>query len=423
MKEVHRRRKLFRASELALAVVASVGMAAFIGACGSSSSTSSSPGTSSKSSAASPSSGKVKPFSIAVIGGESGLYGTVGQDQHQGVALAIKQLNASGGVDGAKISATYADDGGDPTRGVNAATQAVSNGASAIVGSPDTGAAIAAVLTRLKVPEIGEIQGGGPIIYPKGLGQPPNKWAFELAQDVTIQAQKMAQIAVAHGCKKNAILHDTTSYGTSSAAAVVSSLKAPAPVINDAVPENWTQSSAPDVGPELLKLKSAQVDCILSFVSGPAAARLAVQGKQGGYTPLIIGGNQLSQTPEYPKLGGTAVNGTLSVTFKALYSPNALYKKVAQEYAASGGKLVSGQPRSPFVNIGYDSVMAIAAAVKLANSSNPADIRDALEKLSNVEGSLGAFSFSPQKHSGFGPVDLATIELQNGVWKPQAASK
>jgi branched-chain amino acid transport system substrate-binding protein len=410
-----------------MAVVAAGVIAAVIGGCGSSSSTSSSAGASSQSgtASASASSGTVKPFTIAVIGGESGLYGTVGQDQHAGVALAVKQLNASGGIDGAKISATYADDGGDPTKGVNAATQALSSGASAIVGSPDTGAAIAGVLTRLKLPEIGEIQGGGPIIYPKGLSQPPNMWAFELAQDVTIQAQKMAQISVAQGCKKDAILHDTTSYGTSSAAAVVtslSSLKASAPVINDAVPENWTQSSAPDVGPELLKLKSAQIDCILSFVSGPAAAQLAVQGQQGGYTPRIIGGNQLSQTPEYPKLGGTAVNGTLSVTFKALYAPNALYKQVTQEYAASGGKLVGGQPRSPFVNIGYDSVMAIAAAVKLANSSKPADIRDALEKLSNVPGSLGAFGFSPQKHSGFSPVDLATIELQHGVWKPQAVS-
>jgi branched-chain amino acid transport system substrate-binding protein len=420
MKGMHRRGRFSRARHLCLAVVACGVMAGFVGACGSddeSNSNASSEGT------ASAESSSVEPFSIAVIGGETGLYGAVGRDQRAGAELAIKELNDAGGVEGAEVSATYADDAGDPTKGVNAATQAVSDGASAIVGSPDVGAAIAGILARLKVPAVGEIQGGGPIIYPDGIDKPPNEWAFELAQDVTIQAEKMAQLAAARDCKNVAILHDTTSYGTSSADATVASLEeigAPAPVINDAVPEDWTKSSAPDVGPELTKMQAAQVDCILSFVSGPAAARIALQGKQGGFKPLIIGGNQLSQTPEYPKLGGDAVNGTLSVTFKALSEPNATYDKVAKAYEASGGELVNGQPPSPFVNIGYDSVMAIAEAVRIAKSSDPAAIRDGLEKLSDVEGSLGAYRFTPQEHSGFGPEDLSAIELQDGVWKPQA---
>jgi branched-chain amino acid transport system substrate-binding protein len=99
-----------------------------------------------------------------------------------------------------------------------------------------------------------------------------------------------------------------------------------------------------------------------------------------------------------------------------------VYTQVAKAYEADGGKLTDGQPPI-FVNTGYDSVLALTEAIKAAGSTDPSAIRDGLEKLTSVDGSLGNFRFSAQEHSGFGPEDLTAIVLQDGVWKEDASAQ
>src|SRR5262249_51644735 len=76
---------------------------------------------------------------IGGIAGTTGAYGTTGQAVFNGTQMAVDEINANGGVLGKKLKFEPHNDGADATTSSQLFTKLISEGAVAIVGSPDTG--------------------------------------------------------------------------------------------------------------------------------------------------------------------------------------------------------------------------------------------------------------------------------------------
>ena len=96
------------------------------------------------------------PIKIAVVDAHSGQSSSLGQWEYDGVKLAIKQANATGGIDGRKIALTLFDDQGDPTVTTDIAHKVASGGYVAVFGAAESAdsIAMAPVLERAKIPAI-----------------------------------------------------------------------------------------------------------------------------------------------------------------------------------------------------------------------------------------------------------------------------
>ena len=71
---------------------------------------------------------------IAIAGPLTGAVAQYGDMVKEGVATAVEQINAAGGINGEKVVLKMADDAGEPKQGVSAANQLVGDGVRFVVG-------------------------------------------------------------------------------------------------------------------------------------------------------------------------------------------------------------------------------------------------------------------------------------------------
>src|SRR5690349_23745861 len=93
---------------------------------------------------AAPNSGSSAPLVIAVEGPQSGAQAANGVDQLRGVRLAVRQLNARGGLwDGRKVSVYAADDKGDATNATPVARRVIARHIHFLIGPYNSSVGIA----------------------------------------------------------------------------------------------------------------------------------------------------------------------------------------------------------------------------------------------------------------------------------------
>lgn len=140
-----------------MSVLTAAAVALALTACGSSSSAtttgSGSAGASSAGSASSASAGSTSSASsgsagaassgdvikIGTIAPNTGSLASFGESATNGANLAVKEINAAGGINGMQIEVTNKDDQSDPTECLNAFNSLVSSGINLIVGSVTSG--------------------------------------------------------------------------------------------------------------------------------------------------------------------------------------------------------------------------------------------------------------------------------------------
>ena len=356
------------------------------------------------------------PIKIGVIGGETGAYAFVGQEQKKAVALAVDDINKAGGVLGAKLSFSAYDDGGDSNRAISAFQKIASDGKTvALIGSGDAGQATAGYAERLKMPDLGIVDGGGPTIYPKGIGTEPLKWVFEFTPSNYSFGGKLAEYAAAN-CKKTALLHDTTTYGKGAEEAIKAGLQKAGKslAIDDPITEDWSSTTSAAVTPEVLKLKNAGIDCVIGWLTPADDARFELTAQANGYKPTFMGNDTTPATPDYTKIAKKAADGTVAANLKGLLHPTDKYTQFAAAYKAR-----FGSDPSVFAVQSYDTVATLVDAIKRAGSTDRDKVRDALES-TNLQGVGDQIEFTDQVHESVTPEDLEIIKYDyaSNTWKP-----
>lgn len=329
---------------------------------------------------------------VAVITTLSGGSAQLGLQSRNGARLAVKQINADGGIDGRKIELKDYDGQLQPEVVVRSATRAASvDKAVAIIGPHSTGEALALgpVSARLKIPFITPSAATTEVT----VDQP---YAFRTTVVNREMAASVVDFAIAHGAKKPALLHDNGGFGVAfvkdlEAGLAKASVKA---VTSQEFPVNATDMTA-----QIQKIKNAGADSVLLGCSGGNDAGLAYRQMVDAGLDVPVYGSSCVIQGDAVRVGADAIK-QLPGIYAVVGFDNT--KPKAKEFIKAYDAEFKAAPTYEYSSAAYDGVMMLAEALKKTKGEGGAKLKAALEEVTSydpVDGKAGATAgFSPEKH-------------------------
>ncbi len=336
-------------------------------------------------------------ITIGVSGPYTGGSSSMGVSMRDGVRLAVKEINAAGGVSGKKIEIIERDDEAKNERGVQIAQELINKEkVVATVGFINTGVALASqrFYQEAKIPVMNNVA-TGTIVTKQFTG---DNYIFRNAARDEIQAPMIVKEAVEkRGFKKVAILADSTNYGQLGREDLEKALKAKG--ITPVAVEKFNIKDV-DMTPQLLKAKEAGAEVILTYAIGPELAQIANSMAKLGWKKPMIGSWTLSMANFIDTAGKNGEGARMPQTF--IQEANTKKRKAFIDSYLKEFKPKNGRIDSPVSAAqGYDSIYLLAAAIKQAGSTDGVKIREALESLNEkVEGVVTTYDkpFSKNDH-------------------------
>jgi branched-chain amino acid transport system substrate-binding protein len=324
--------------------------------------------------------GTIKIATVGPITGDNAVWGT---QQQQGVQLAIDDLNASGGILGKQIELVAFDDKGDSKEAVSVAQRIVDDSSIvAVVGHLFSSSTIAAgpIYTKGKVPLIA-VAATNPKVVSVG-----GNYVFRINLSDASAGADMANYTVIKMKKKNiAVLVDQNDYAQGVYEAfAVKAKELGAQIVSV---QKYVGGQDKDFSVMLTTAQAKNPDAILASSLAPEAALIAQQMKALGInTPLLIPDG--ATEPTFIKLAGKAAEGTIAFSYFDPTIKDPKIQELEKKYQAK-----YKQDILTYVPYAYDSMMAIAQAIKIAGNTERTAIRDALEKVNDPNGITGTLSF------------------------------
>ena len=326
--------------------------------------------------AASPTAGG--PLKIGMLFDYTGSLGEFGPNMETGAQLAVKEINAAGGVLGKPVQLIKADAATNPQVATEAATRLVNvDGVQAIIGCLSSGVTIA-VAEGVAVPN--KIVMISPASTSPGLSAvKDNDFLFRTVLSDAAQGVVLADWAVEQGYKKAATFYTNNAYGKGLSDQFVESFEAAGGTVTAAVSHEQQQTSNLS---ELQKAVEGQPE-VLVAISYPAEGQIYLKEAIENNlikTFLFVDGTKSQDIID--TIGAAALEGTTGT------SPSAVENAAATtgfdaDYEAEYGKPV---PALPYVRESYDAVIAIALAAEAAKSTDPSKIRDQLREVNGPPG-------------------------------------
>jgi branched-chain amino acid transport system substrate-binding protein len=378
----------------AMAAAAVVLTAAACSAPGASSSPSSGGGTSSGAAAG--------PIKIAVVDAQSGSNSDLGQFEWRGVSLAVKQVNAAGGVDGRKIQLTLYDDQGDQTVGTELARKIASDGDVAMLGTAESAVtvAMAPILKSEKIPNITSgqstalIAAKSPYLFLNG------------PTGLTYDSTLAKYLVTTKGYKKIAMLTNNDSYGAGEEKAMTSALQSlgVTPVAAKVVPSGQTNMT-----PALNAIRGASPQVLFIGAEEAQSGLIVKQARALGMAAVIAEGAPAG-TPLYLSTAGTAnANGTI---VSSPYLGNDA-SAAAQKFAAAYTEAYGTAPELHGAKA-YDGAQIMISALKACNACTGLALANAIRAV-RYQGLLGNFAYNS---SGVGVFATSIGIITDGTIKP-----
>lgn len=285
-----------------------------------------------------------------------------------------------------KIELVEVDNKSDKTEAVTAAQKLVAEGVIGVLGSYGSGVSIAAgdIFADAGIPAIGcsctnpQVTNG-------------NDWYFRTCFIDPFQGTVMANYAIQNGYKTAAVI---TQLGDDYSSGLGSFFKTAFESLGGTiVAEEQFQTNQSDFKAILTNIKSANPDIIFAPSSITTAPLILKQAREMGITAVIAAGDTWENATIIENAGADAEGAVLSTFFDEAAPANdeaASFIKGFKEYLVS-----IGEPDIiPAVSaLGYDAYLCLLQAIKDADSTDPAAVRDALENVS-VTGVTGDISFN-----------------------------
>ena len=308
----------------------------------------------------------------------------------RGMELALDEVNAAGGVLGRKLEIVIRDDNGTPGDAVRVAEELVSREKVVMLMGTfpsNVGLAVADFAKQRKVPFLAAEPLTDKIVWENG-----NRYTYRLRASTYMQTAMLVPEAAKLGRKRWAIVYPNYEYGQAATAAFKRQMIALQPggleFVEQAVPLGKI-----DAGPVVQALLDAQPDAIFSSLFGADLARFVREGQLRGLfrdRPVF---NLLGGEPEYlDPLKDEAPVGwyVTGYPWYALDTPE--HRRFRSAYQAR----FNDYPRLGSV-VGYSTVIAAAAALKKAGSTDPEKIVAALSGLT-FGSPFGSVTFRPLDH-------------------------
>jgi branched-chain amino acid transport system substrate-binding protein len=358
---------------------------ALLAACGGGGNPAPSNGTSSQA-GASPSSAQQRTATIGVVYSLTGAAASYGATQKNGVSLAADEINASNYIPNVKLNLIIDDDASDKAQGISVYQKFINQDhVAAIMGPTLTNTAVAAdpVAQSAKVPVLATSNTGtgitsiGDYIFRDSLAE----------ADVVPQTVKAA-INTLHFTKAAVLYANDDAFSADGYQAFKKALDDNHIQIVDT--ETFSTNDK-DFSAQLTKARDAKPDVLVVEALLNPAVGLTVQARQLGINLPIVGGNGFN-SPAFIQQAGKAAEGVIVGAAWNSAQPNPKSQAFINAYKAK----YNADP-DQFAAQAYAGVYILAEAIKNANSTEHAAIRDNLAKIQNFDTVLGKFSFTPQR--------------------------
>jgi branched-chain amino acid transport system substrate-binding protein len=245
---------------------------------------------------------------IASVGPMTGQYAAFGEQLRRGAEMAVKDINAAGGVNGQQLVLQIGDDACDPKQATAVANKMVSDKVVFVAGHYCSGSSIPAsdIYKEAKILQITPASTNIKLTddaFAKG-----NTTVFRTCGRDDVQgATVSAYILKNKKGAKVAILHDKSPYGKGVADETKKGLNAGG--MREAMYEAYNDTDK-DFSALINKMKQAKIDIIVLGGYHTAAAMLVKQSREQGFGAQLVGFDAL-EDPEFGKLGGAATDGVL----------------------------------------------------------------------------------------------------------------
>lgn len=342
------------------------------------------------------------------IGGNFELTGGVanfGKQTVNGIQLAFKEANAAGGVLGKQITLVQADNKSEPSEATNAITKLINQDKVVAVLGPVASSNVLATLQvgqDNKVPVLTATGTNTKITFDEGKTRP---YAFRACFIDPFQGNVMANFAIKSMNAKTAVIYVDNSSDYSKGLA-------------ESFEAAFTQAGGKVVGKEAFLQKDQDFKATITKIKGmnpdvvfiPAyyeeVGKIVKQARELGVTVPLLGTDGWDDPKVVEVASASALNNTY---FSNHYSSQDNDPRVAKFVEAY--KKEYGQEPSALAALGYDAALMLIDAIKRANSTEPAKIREALEQTKNLQVVTGIISLN-EKHD---PVKSAVvIEYKDG---------
>ncbi len=311
-----------------------------------------------------------------------------GQSSHKGTALAIDELNASGGVLGRKFRLITEDD------------QSVAGQPATIVRkliSQDKVVAILGEVASSKSLEAAPIcqQNKVPMISPASTNPKVTEVGDYISRVCFIdpfQGTVMAKFALGKGWKKVAVLIDVKQdYAVGLAEFFVKHFTANGGEITK---DQKYSTGDKDFKAQLTSIKATKPDAI--FIPGYYAevALIARQAKLLGLKVPLLGGDGWVGD-SLLKVAGTALDGSFFSCHFSADDKSPMVQEFVTKYKAKYG----GAIPDDMAALGYDSAIILAEAIKRAGTTDGPKLRDAINATKDHKGITGTISLDDHRNA------------------------
>lgn len=407
---VHMRRTIMRTKFIA--VVAALGIASSLSACGSSDSSSSGSG----------------PILLGAPTDESGDYALIGTIWKQGQNAAVSYINSNGGVLGRKLKIERQDLQSNPSRAAQVTNEMIQSKKYAAIIPSASGTQSGPIWEAINRAKTLGIADGtlSDLADPKA-----HPTAFEASFSPSQYGTATACMAPALGYKSVGILGLNDSYSQTEVKLLVAKFKTLGITVTGNEQMAFTDKSA---APQLQKLQAGKPQALIMVMYGGAVGVTFTGLKSIEWDPPVIGDLSVSTFP----LSAVAKPASYPSRVYGLGTPASTRVKAgytAQQKIAIDGLKAGGAKFDAALNTyayGFDAVMIYKAAVEKAKSTDQDKVMAALESmkdepvktdaLNQVEPQISA-DYHGLQNGIYSVMDMLS-EFKDGTWaefKPNPA--
>ncbi len=350
------------------------------------------------------------PNPDSAVGGEIliGEYGSLtgrlapfGQSTHNGIMLAVDEVNAAGGIDGRKVVVLTEDDQSKAEEAAMAVTKLIDqNEVVAVLG----GTASSASLAAAPICQANEV----PMITPSSTHPLVTRHGdsiFRMCFMDEYQGHSLADyVGKTLGVKTAAILTDVKSdYSTSLGRSFEERFTAGGGRI---VARASYANGDSDFRSQLTSIKQSSPQII--FLPGYYAdvGQIVIQARDLGLTVPLVGGDGWD-SPKLIEIGGRALEGCYYANHYFPADPAPEVRNFVESYR----ERFDATPDT-LAALGYDSMKVLADAMRRAGKLDGPSLRDAIAATRGLRGVTGTITLGPDRN----PVGkkLVIVEIKGG---------
>ncbi len=314
------------------------------------------------------------------------------QPYRQAWTLAQEQINAAGGIHGRPLLTVHRDDAGKPEDAVRHAGELVANERVALLAGgflSNVGLALGDYALQNKRLFVASEPLTDAIVWSRG-----NKYTFRLRASTYMQCAMLVEEAAKLPAKKWALVAPNYEYGQSAVRWFKELLKAARPDV-EFVAEQFPALGRIDAGATVQALAASNPEAIFNVTFGADLTNFVRQGATRGLFERRAVVSLLTGEPEYlDPLGDEAPEGWIVTGYPWEQINTPVHNAFRDAYRAK----FNDYPRLGSV-VGYDTVHAIAALLRKANTTDSEKLVEAMRGL--------------EFGSVFGPVTFRALDHQS----------